>query len=140
YSAGANREVQAWDLEGYRSFLHRVRVPRKPLVLGGNYIRPSPDGGSFAYEEGGLPDGAHQVTFLDVDGRRLGRPVRLPDQVWWGAGDWSPDGSRFVTGFGGGMVRVVDTRTGAEVGARRTGAGLVTQTAYAANGAEVLVS
>ena len=140
YSAGANREVQAWDLEGYRSYLRQVRVPRKPLVLGGNYIRPSPDGSSFAYEEGGLPDGAHQVTFLDVERHHLGRPVRLPDQVWWGAGDWSPDASRFVTGFGNGMVRVLAPGTGAEIRARRTGAGLVTQTAYTADGSEVVVS
>ena len=45
-----------------------------------------------------------------------------------------------MTGFGDGVVRVLDPATGAEVVGRSTGDGLVTQTAYTADGSEILAS
>ena len=139
YTAGANRQVHAWDLDGYRSFLRRTHVEETPLD-GGSFIEPSADASRIAYQSGGFEDLHHELTFLDLATGKAAGPMRLADPVWFGAGGWRPDGKRFVTGYGGGVVRVLDSSTGAQVAARSTGRGLVTETAYTFDGSEIVVS
>jgi class 3 adenylate cyclase/WD40 repeat protein/energy-coupling factor transporter ATP-binding protein EcfA2 len=137
-TAGSNRQIQLWDVLGYDSYLERVEIARERQVPTGSIV-PTPDGRGFSYE-GTPPNGGKAVTFLDGDSRELGETIRLPDEQWFGAGGWSPDGERFVTGFGDGVVRVLDPATEEVVVSRSTGGGLVTQTDYTADGSEILAS
>lgn len=146
YTAGANGQVAAWDLDGYRSFLRRVRVEESPLLQGGSFVEPAPDARVIAYSQGGFDDDHHEVSFVGVGvgvgggfGERVG-PVVFPDRDWFGAGAWSPDDSRFATGFGAGMVRVVDPTSGDLVASRSTGPGLVTEVAFTDDGDRLVVA
>lgn len=57
----------------------------------------------------------------------------------YGAAGWSPDGSRLVTGYGSGVVRVLDAATGRPVARRDTGGGLVTESVYSGDGSTIVV-
>ena len=136
YTGGSNRQVQAWDLDGYRSFLSRVPLTRE-VAIDAAFVRPSPDGGTFALQSG-VPGDRHEVRFIDVDEDRTQPAIRLDDDRAWGAGGWSPDGERFAVGYGDGWVRVLGVAENRQLVARRAGTSLVSEVAYAADG-EVIV-
>ncbi len=90
---------------GYRSFLRRVPLTEE-VAIESAFIRPSPDGGTLALQQG-FPGDRHEIRFIDVDEDRTQPAVELPDDRAWGAGGWSPDGTRFAAGYGDGWVKVV---------------------------------
>ncbi len=138
FTGGANRQVQAWDLDGYRSFLRRVRI-HDEVAVDQSIIRPSPDGGTFALQSG-IPGESHEVRFVDVDDDRTQPSIHLGDDRFWGAGGWSPDGERFAAGYGDGWVRVFGVAENRQLVARRTGTSLVTEVAYTADGAQIVMT
>ena len=138
YTGGANRQVQAWDLDGYRSFLRRVPLTEE-VAIESAFIRPSPDGGTLALQQG-FPGDRHEVRFIDVDEDRTQPAVELPDDRAWGAGGWSPDGRRFAAGYGDGWVKVVGVQENEVVRARRAGTSLVSEVAYTPDGRSIVMT
>ena len=137
YTAGASRQVKSWDLDGYRSHLERVHL-RSEVQIDAATIRLSPDGTTFALQWG-IPSKKHWLQFVDVEHDRTSARLDAPDDRFWGAGGWSPDGGRFVAGYGGGRVRLFDVEPAArEVVDRRVGRSLVTETTYTADGEHIV--
>ena len=136
YTSGASRQVKSWDLDGYRSHLERVHL-RSEVQIDAATIRLSPDGTTFALQWG-VPSKKHWVRFVDVEHDRTSVRLDVPDDRFWGAGGWSPDGDRFVAGYGEGRVRLFDVEPAREVADRRVGTSLVTETTYTADGEQVV--
>ncbi len=140
YSGGASGEVQSWDLEGYDSFIRRLRS-RGPQVNEWS-ARISPDGSTVAFESNGL-DGNYdhvRVVFLDLDEKKYETPIELPPEGNAGVAGWSPDSRRFVTGNHKGTVQLIDVGKNALVETKRFPYGLVTDAKFTADGSEIAVS
>lgn len=138
YTGGANREVQAWDLDSRRTYLRRLGMAGFRSEVGG-LISTTPDGRLLAHQAA-LPDGGFQVSFLDVAEGRTGPPVEMTGDIWFGAGGLSPDGKLYASGFGAGAVSVIDTSQNADVAARSVGSALVTETEFTADGSRVVAT
>ena len=139
YTAGSNHELQAWDLDGYRSFLERVPISGEHGV-GGNFIRLSPDGNTFAVEAHTLDRKKMQLHFVDLVKDRTTPVLDLSRSGWFGGGGWSFDSTRYATGFDDSTVEVIDVASNRVVGSQKVGTGLISEIAYADGGRKLVLT
>jgi class 3 adenylate cyclase/WD40 repeat protein len=146
YTGGAFGEVQAWDMEGYHSFVRRLRI--EGPEVGAFDAQLSPDGSTVAYESDCLDqsrrplhacDHVH-VTLLRLSQATYESPVQIPGQGDFGASGWSPDSSRFVTGTHDGKLSLVDATKNILLATRRYHHGMITEAKFTADGDEIAVS
>jgi WD40 repeat protein len=134
HTAGLDQLVLTWDLTGGQRFLRRLDIAAQIEGHQG-WILPSPGAESVAFAGG--PDGALRFAHL-VSGRTTD-PVDAGHGAW-GATAWRPDGERFVTTGGDGVVRVWDPATGTLVTERRAADGHIGGIGYTADGASLMIA
>ena len=139
YTISSRRSrLEAWDLDGRRTFVHRLRVS-DPVPVYAGIIRPSHDGDRVAVTQGWTPTTGNEVAFDFV---RVGpgrtTSVRHLPPGFGGAGGWSPDDSRFAAGFGDGRVAVLDTATGRRLVTDRVLDSLVMEVGWSADGSRLV--
>ena len=124
-----SREIEAWDLEGSRTFLARLGYRDLPTLAAGT-VRLTADGTRLALA--GWSDGDRHIMALalfNLPTRSLFAPPTIGFE-WQRAGTWSPDGQRYVAGYGDGWVQVIDAARGREVNRRQVVDGMVVALAF----------
>ena len=136
YTAGTDRQLQVWDVAGGQRFIRRLRVLRD-VDLGEGWVLPAPAGDRVAYAW----NGEARRSYLRIVQVAHGRASRLIDTGHgeYGAWDWSPDGRRFATTGGDGVVRVWD-RTGRLVHHRAVVSAHISGLQYSDDGRTIVVS
>jgi WD40 repeat protein/DNA-binding SARP family transcriptional activator len=128
YSAGADDSIRVWDLDGRRQFIGRLPFHNKSQQAGFANVSP---GGTYVALGG-------KGWFLDTRTGKVNTPRELPGFAF-GAGSWSPDGSRYVTTTGG--VLRVWTPAAARVVARAKPVGSrVTEVDHSTDGSRLAVT
>ena len=131
HTAGANRSLRHWDLDGERRFLSEV-ASIEPAGFEESDARPAPGGerASILYED--------QVAFFDVESGTSG-PHRDGGGDFTGVQSWHPDGIHFATATGG-VIRVWDARSSRLTGRARPSGRPVSQIDYSTDGSRIVIA
>jgi DNA-binding SARP family transcriptional activator/WD40 repeat protein len=146
YTAGSNRALRHWDLDGRRRFIRQLAIA--PPGLGDySFVQPAPGGALIAYPnvsgDGARtvkPDASH-VTFLDVGsgdvGSRLdrGRGYRPVN----GEGSWHPDRIHYALATGA-EIRVWNAVTGRLTQQGRPSGPYISAVDYSTDGSRLVMA
>ena len=137
YTAGLDRQLQAWDVSGKARFIPLVqRLPKTDL--GDKWSQATARGDHIAYTWFDGDAGPSHLRFLDVAAGRVTRVIDSGHREY-GASDWSPDGRRFATTGADGAVRLWSP-TGRMVRERVVAPGHLSGLQYQPDGGTIVVS
>ena len=107
YTAGSNRSLRHWDLDGERRYVAQVATVPAGRIGNIEAVQPAPGGGVLAYPA------SERVTFLDVQSSSLGPALDRGRgyRSSHGGGTWHPNGTRYALPTGG-EIRIWNAVTG----------------------------